>query len=418
MKKRMSVIGRIAAAARQKFIKHNLALLLMLPLVGAVASPAQQNQHFVALHQFNGQIKNGVADGANPEGALLLDADGNLFGTTFAGGIGEGTVFKIDGSGQESVLFTFSAHETGANPATPLIQDASGNLIGIADGGPGAGVIFRVSKNGGESTLFNFQGGLDNLEPKVPTGGLFMDKAGNLIGTTLFGGSANCQLGCGTVYRLNTAGMLQVVHKLNGHNEGSQPSGPFIQDAAGNLIGVAKAGGKLSCPEFPQVGCGTVFKIAPNGKLTVLHTFQGGAGGAVPRSGLLMDAAGNLFGSTSEGGTQENGLVFKIAPDGTYIVLHRFTGKEGSAPNGGLVEDEAGNLFGTAQGGGSDALGTVFELTQFGRLTVLHNFVGDTDGAVPFAGLVRDASGHLFGTTVKNFIIQRVQGGNVFEMRP
>lgn len=417
MKKSMSVIGRIAAAGRHKFIKQNLALLLMLTVVGAVPSTAQQIQHFVALHQFNGQIKNGVADGANPEGTLLLDADGNLFGTTFAGGIGEGTVFKIDASGQESVLFTFSAHESGANPATPLIQDASGNLIGIADGGPGAGVIFRVSKDGSESTLFNFQGGLDNLEPKVPTGGLFMDKAGNLIGTTLFGGSANCDLGCGTVYRLNTAGVLQVVHKLNGRNEGSQPSGPFIQDAAGNLIGVAKSGGK-TCPEFPQAGCGTIFKIAPNGKLTVFHTFQGGASGAVPRSGLLMDAAGNLFGSTSQGGTQENGLVFKIAPDGTYTVLHRFTGKEGANPNGGLVEDEAGNLFGTALGGGSEALGTVFELTQFGRLTVLHNFIGDTDGAAPFAGLVRDSSGHLFGTTVKNFIIQQVQGGNVFEMRP
>src|SRR5262249_52484139 len=152
-----------------------------------------------------------------------------------------------------------------------------------------AGVIFRVSQDGSESTLFSFQGGLDNLAPKVPTGGLFMDKAGNLIGTTLFGGSANCQLGCGTVYRLTTAGRLQVAHKLDGRNEGSQPSGPFIQDAAGNLIGVAKSGGKLNCPEFPQEGCGTVFKIAPNGKLTVLHTFQGGAGGANPKSGLLID---------------------------------------------------------------------------------------------------------------------------------
>src|SRR5690348_12255627 len=104
MKKSMSVIRRIAAAGRYKLIKHNLALLLMLTLVGAVPSTAQQTKHFIALHQFNGQIKNGVADGANPEGALLLDADGNLFGTTFAGGIGEGTVFKIDATGKESVL--------------------------------------------------------------------------------------------------------------------------------------------------------------------------------------------------------------------------------------------------------------------------------------------------------------------------
>ncbi|HZQ23386.1 MAG TPA: choice-of-anchor tandem repeat GloVer-containing protein [Terriglobales bacterium] len=391
------------------------AAMSVVALAATMASA--QTTNFVALHQFNGQVIGGVPDGANPEAALLMDAGGNLFGTTFAGGTGEGVVFKIDSTGKESVLFVFDAPTTGTNPASPLIQDGSGNLIGVADGGPGAGVIFRVAQDGEETTLFNFQGGLDNFAPKEPTGGVFMDKLGNIFGTTLFGGSANCRLGCGTIFRLDPAGALHVVHKLNGLSEGSQPFGPFIQDGAGNMFGVAKSGGNLSCPEFPQAGCGTVFKIAKTGKLTVLHTFQGGADGAVPQAGLLIDAAGNLFGAASAGGNKQNGLIFKISPNGTYTVLHRFNGKEGSTPNGGLVEDEAGNLFGTAVNGGSDAHGTAFELTQTGRVTVLHNFLGGVDGAAPAAGLIRDQLGHLFGTTQRNFIVQRVQGGNVFEIR-
>jgi len=408
-----------AARAAARYTNPNYLCAAILMLVLTAVSATAQTQHFIALHEFNGQVRNGVADGSNPRGALLLDGNGNLFGTTFfGGGAGEGTVFKIDNTGTESVMFTFQGSTSGSNPATPLVEDGFGNLIGIADGGPGAGVIYRLSQDGQETTLFNFQGGLDNLAPKVPTGGVFIDKVGNILGTTLFGGSANCSSGCGTIYRLDTAGTLHVVHKLNGRSEGSQPYGPFIRDAAGNFLGVAKSGGNLACPEFPQAGCGTVFKIAPNGKLTVLHTFKGGADGAVPQPGLLIDAAGNIFGSASLGGSQEQGLVFKITSTGTYTVIHRFNGTEGANPNGGLVEDEAGNLFGTALNGGSDAEGTAFELTQFGRVTVLHNFLGGADGSFPEAGLIRDQLGHLFGTTLRNFIIEPVQGGNVFEMRP
>lgn len=401
---------------RQPMRKQNLffSFAAIFAVMLAVTMASAQTKNFVALHQFNTET-----DGANPEGALLLDAAGNLFGTTTAGGNGEGTVFKIDNTGKETVLFVFDLFTTGATPASPLIQDQAGNLYGIADGGPGAGLIFKISADGQESTLFNFQGGLDNLAPSVPRGGLFMDKSGDIFGTTLFGGNANCQGGCGTIFRLDTAGNLDVLYEFTGGSDGSQPFGPLVPDSNGNLYGVAKSGGDQACPEFPQAGCGTVFRLATNGKLRVLHTFHGGTDGATPQSGLLLDTVGGkLYGVSASGGAQENGTVFRISSNGTYTVLHRFTGTDGSTPNGGLVSDAAGNLFGTAQLGGLDAHGTVFALNPAGQSKVLHNFLGGDDGAIPFAGLIRDQAGHLFGTTVRNFIVERVPGGNVFEMRP
>ena len=138
----------------------------------------------------------------------------------------------------------------------------------------------------------------------------------------------------------------------------------------------------------------------------------------MPRPGLLLDAAGNLYGTAGVGGTSNNGTLFKIAADGEYSILHQFTRAEGTTPNGSLIQDEAGNLYGTAQQGGAQNLGTAFQLSPDGQLKVLHNFTGGLDGAVPFAGLIRDSAGHLFGTADKNFLIQQIQGGSVFEITP
>ena len=389
-----------------------LLLAATFALLMAFTRPSAEAQTFIALHQFDTE-----ANGARPQGAVLRDAAGNLYGTTTGGGIGEGVVFKIDNRGQETVLFTFQG-VNGGFPASPLIQDPAGNLYGIADLGPGgAGILYGLSPEGEQTILHVFQGGF-NLNPKVPTGGLVMDKLGNISGTTLFGGNAKCNLGCGTIYRLDKAGVLHVRYKFTGGFDGSQPFGPLVQDADGNVYGVAQSGGDRNCPEFPGQGCGTVFKVAKNGTITVLHTFAGGLDGASPQPGLLLDGAGNLFGASSRGGRLENGTVFKIAKDGTYKVVHRFTGADGKAPNGGLVSDGAGNVFGTTQLGGSEGLGVAFQLKPSGQLKVLHTFTGDLDGATPLAGLIRDETGHLFGTTVKNFRIQPVQGGNVFEIRP
>jgi uncharacterized repeat protein (TIGR03803 family) len=403
--------ARVASSHRAKCMrKENFFKAAIFALVLAFTLPSANAQTFKVLHEFNGQ-----SDGALPEGAILQDAAGNLFGTTFAGSaIGEGTVYKIDSRGAESVLLSFNAFVTGSSPASALIQDQAGNLVGTADGGPGgAGIIYKLSQQGDQRLLFSFQGGTGR-NARVPSGGPIMDTAGNIFGTTLFGGNGACQFGCGSVYRLDTAGTLHVLHNFNGVSDGNQPFGPLVRDAAGNLFGIAKSGGNLNCTEFPQTGCGTVFKIS-KGVLTVLHTFQGGTDGATPQPGLLLDAAGNLFGAAAAGGNGENGLIFKISSNGTYSVVHRFTGNDGKTPNGTLVVDAAGNLFGTAQGGGVNALGTVFELSAAGKVTVLHAFTGNLDGAFPLAGLTRDSSGTLTGTAVKNFLINQFNG-EVFQI--
>jgi uncharacterized repeat protein (TIGR03803 family) len=401
-------------------LSYIFAAIFVLALMVMVPSAQAQTQNFVVLHQFDSQT-----DGAFSQGALLRDAAGNLYGTTTGGGPGfdNGTVFKIDSTGQEKVFFSFNAFASGDFPTGTLIQDSAGNLYGIAGGGPGgAGVIYKLSPQGEQQILFAFQGGLDNNNPKLPAGGLLMDKAGNIFGAAQSGSDSGCSAGCGSIFRLDTSGQLQVLHKFSGSSDGSLPAGPLVQDADGNLFGVAQSDGDLSCPDpdpgFQAAGCGTVFKISPTRVFTVLHHFHGGLDGSTPQPGLLLDGAGNLYGTASRGGRNEHGTVFKISKDGTYQTLHRFTQKQGVNPNGGLVLDEAGNLYGTAQLGGDLNHGTVFQLSPDGVLNVLHSFAGLEDGAFPFSGLIRDQAGHLFGTTVRNFLAQAIQGGNVFEIRP
>jgi uncharacterized repeat protein (TIGR03803 family) len=395
-------------------MKKFVLAIMVLAMAAAVALPATA-QTFRTLHQFDTRVS---GEGAIPHGALLRDAAGNLYGTTLAGGSGDGIVFKIDSTGKETILFTFNLPVSGSSPDTPLIQDQTGNLYGIAqEGGPqGGGVVYKLSLQGEQTILHAFQ--LDPQGgPVIPTGGLLMDKSGNLFGTTLAGGK--CSSGCGTVFRLDPAGKLRLLYRFTGGSDGSEPFGPLVQDAKGNLYGVTRAGGKLSCPDpdLPHDGCGTVFKLAKNGALTVLHTFAGGRDGSVPQGGLSMDAAGNLYGVTSAGGNHEFGTAFKISKDGKHTILHLFARKDGTSPNGGLVLDQAGNLYGTANFNGGHNLGSVFQLSPDGALTVLHRFKGEDDGAVPSAGLIRDSAGHLFGTTSMDVSNRKIQG-TAFEITP
>jgi uncharacterized repeat protein (TIGR03803 family) len=375
--------------------------------------PLAHAQTFTVLHQFNSQ-----SDGAFSEGSVIRDSAGNIFGTT----TNPSTVFKIDSKGKESVFFNINGGNLGDFPTGSLTEDAAGNIYGIAEGGSGgAGVVYKLSPQAQETILFAFQGGLHNTTPKLPAGGALLGKNGNIFGAAEVGNKQTCTNGCGSIFRLDATGAMHFLHVFTGGADGGNPIGPLVQDAAGNLYGVTQSGGDRTCPEFiftQGAGCGVVFKIARTGTFTVLHTFAGGADGAIPQGGLLLDKTGNLFGSALEGGIAENGTVYQIASDGTYTVVHRFTQAEGQNPNGGLVEDASGNIFGTAQLGGNQSLGTVFQLNPDGSVKVLHNFQGLEDGAVPFAGLFRDSAGHLYGTTVKNFLVQIVQGGNVFEVTP
>ena len=220
-----------------------------------------------------------------------------------------------------------------------------------------------------------------------------MDALGNLYATTGGGGA----FGGGTVFRLDSARNETVLHNFAGSpDDGAGPSGALILDTAGNLYGATVAGGASNnCPQ----GCGTLFKLDTSGKETVLHGFTGSPNdGAFPAAGLIMDMAGNLYGTTQAGGVncfQGCGTVFKVDTSGNETLVHSFTGSpsDGALPLAGLVMDRAGNLYGTTNGGGtcnplSSSCGTIFRVDTSGNETLIHSFTGSpSDGALPLAGL-------------------------------
>jgi len=239
--------------------------------------------------------------------------------------------------------------------------------------------------------LYSFKGGKQAKHPRFPD--LISDTQGNLYGTAEFGTRTGCDTtyGCGTVFRLTPQGKRTVLNAFLG----GEPSA-VIMDARGSLYGTTFYDGPS--------GYGTVFEVSPQGKKTVLYSFSGGRHGAFPQAGLVADAQGNLYGTTSEGGrrcvTAGCGTVFEVTPQGAETVLYAFKGRsDGAVPYARLIWDVQRNLYGTTSGGGGNSSGTVFEVTPQGTETVLYAFQGKSDGAVPYAGLIWDAQGNLYGTT-------------------
>ena len=301
----------------------------------------------------------------------------------------------------------FNTYQGGA-PQAGLIKDAAGDFFGTTSAGGtngGYGTVFELVPNGGGyalNTLVSF----DGTDGQDPVAGLIQDSAGNLIGTTEFGGTA----GDGTVFEIvatpgGYASTPITLATFNGTN-GSGPVAGLVADSAGDLFGTTSSGG--------AAGGGTVFEIAKsaNGYVsppTTLASFSNVAGNPTPefpRAGLIVDSAGDLFGTTEGGGPTGNGTIFELAKTTSGYVsapttLLNFTGSNGSAPVAGLIADNAGNLFGTTQRGGVSNKGTIFELVNNGgvyTLTTLVSFNGN-DGAGPTAGLIEDRAGNLFGTT-------------------
>jgi len=401
---------------------HKIATAFFVLVLATGAATRAQAQTFTVLHSFTNS-----PDGAFPFAGLLRDAAGNLYSTTASGGVsGFGTVFKLDPAGNETVLHSFTGSPDGAFPNAGLVMDPAGNLYGTtSQGGSGSGcgfsfgcgTVFKLDPAGNETILYSFKGGSDG---ESPVAGLIMDVAGNLYGTTADGGSGGgCSFGCGTVFKLDPAGNFTVLHSFTGSpGDGGRPVAGLIMDTAGNLYGTTAEGGSGTCTVIvvPVSGCGTVFKLDPAGNEMLLHSFTGGSDGTQPLAALIFDQAGNLYGTTEEGGsgtcTVINGVsgcgtVFKLDPSGNETVLHTFTGgNDGAAPLFvGLIMDIAGNLYGTTQvGGGSSncsvGCGTVFKLDTSGNETVLHSFTGSPgDGAIPRATLIMDKAGNLYSTT-------------------
>jgi uncharacterized repeat protein (TIGR03803 family) len=384
-----------------------IALALTVVLVAAVVSsqPAQA-QSFNVVYAFTGG-----ADGGTPPSALILDATGNLYGTTYFGGVSKaGVVYKLDSTGKETVLHSFHGKPDGSHPFAGVIQDAAGNLYGTTQSGGASrkGVVYMLNKAGKKTILYSFTGGADGA---IPNGGLLRDTAGNLYGTTANGGTLSCEhgKGCGTVFKLDTTGKETVLHSFAG-SDGANPNAGVVQDAAGNFYGTTFRGGASAH--------GTVFELDPTGKETLLHSFAG-KDGALPFAGLLFDGNASFYGTTTSGGVSGNGVVF-VLNGGKVTVLYKFKGgTDGAHLWGGLVRDAAGNLYGTTTGGGVSGCsgygcGTVFKLDSTNKKSELYAFTGGTDGANPYAGVVRDTAGNLFGTAS----LGGSGNGLVYEVKP
>ncbi len=345
---------------------------------------------FEVLHSFTG------TDGAVPEGGVVLDPQGNIYGTTVQGGpAGAGVVFELDPTGSETVLYAFQNGAGGGAPSPYLVRDEAGNLYGTANGGAfGCGVVFEVDPaTGKETVLYAFTCG--NGGPIA----VIRDGSGNIYGTTAFGGSASD----GTVFKLDTAGNITVLHSFSGP-DGFEPHGDLALDATGNLYGVTIFGGNYAGSCLLLGGCGVVYRIDTMGNFSLLHVFSG-PDGSTPSAGVTLDSVGNLYGTASRGGQGVDsgaGVIFKIDAAGNQTILYAFAGgPDGAYPLGPLVLDGAGNLYGTANQGGNAPWpfgdGVVFMLDVTGKETVLHTFSGP-DGALPIGALARDSAGHLYGT--------------------
>jgi uncharacterized repeat protein (TIGR03803 family) len=395
-------------------------------------------QTYSVLHGFSSSVKS--PDGNTPLAGLIRDAEGNLYGTTFSGvELWYGTVFKLDSSGKENILYGFTGGSDGSEPSAGLIQDRQHNLYGTTSAGGqsgcgvlglGCGVVFKLSPGGKFTVLYTFTGGADGA---APLAALVRDGAGNLYGTTSQGGSAGCvssvRSGCGTVFKLSQNGKLTVLHSFTGNgSDGGIPLARLLRDESGNLYGTASVGGSFSSIRCLSLGgCGTVFRISAKGKFSVLDTFQGYPSGENPTAGLIRDSKGNLYG-TSGGGPNYTGQIFKLDRSGRETVLYSFSAypsPDGAGP-AGLVRDADGNFYGTAAAGGAGfqncpgiGCGTVFKLDSSGKFTVLAALgTGTTPGSVPQSGVILDHEGYLYGTGSGNTCKLGLDCGEVFKIVP
>ena len=391
-------------------ISQTFTRALAAPIIAVafltLATYQTSGQTYTSLHNFTGR-----SDGGYALAPVIIDGDGNLYGTTFQGGDmhcspgqGCGTVFKIDPSGNETVLYAFKSDiPDAAFPTAGLVRDPSGNLFGTSmlGGTSGIGTLFELNTSGNEIVLYSFTGGKRGA---YPAGNIVRDPAGNIYGTARFG-NPKCDpaySGCGIAFKLTPTGKYSVLHTFQ-HQVGENPSGLSL-DQSGNLYGTTLLGGDLTCNGGQ--GCGTVFKIDPSGKLTNLYNFHG-PDGAFPTSGVIRDSYGNLYGTTSAG---NSGVVFKLDPTGHETVLYTFTGgADGGTPEGSLLLDpNTGTFYGTTNvggdlscdpnGGGGPGCGTVYKIDASGVFTVLYAFEGKRS-EFPFAGVVMDPAGNLYGTT-------------------
>ncbi len=406
----MSYTKKHAVRILEAMVSGVLALAALSTLLLIIAPPVQAQTETV-LYSFATQ----PGDGEYPDAGLIFDTNGNLYGTTVSGGAHYGgTVFELTAAGTEKILYSFGSQpRDGSGPYAGLIFDNAGNLYGTTSYGGAfkcsnayvCGTVFELTADGTEKVLHSFGNLYESArgDGTDPQAGLIFDNAGNLYGTTFLGGDLECGgYGCGTVFKLTQTGKEKVVFKekvlyrFGSHaGDGVGPYAGLIFDNAGNLYGTTAGGGYYDR--------GTVFELTAAGKEKILYSFGSYPGdGLVPEAGLIFDNAGNLYGTTFEGGASTNGTVFELTADGTEKILYSFSNGpgDGAYPIAGVIFDSNGNLYGTTSSGGAYYAGTVFELTAAGTEKVLYSFGSQTDDIVlPNAGVIFDTNGNLYGTT-------------------
>jgi uncharacterized repeat protein (TIGR03803 family) len=402
-----------------------LLIIFFVPLVYAlILARATQAQTYAVLHDFTGG-----GEGSVPQAGLTVDRAGNFYGTASNGGNygsdcqtqGCGVVFKLARRGSGWILtpiYSFQGGTDGAQPFARVIIGPNGSLYGTTgrggtgNDGYGYGTIFNLQPPSHacantlcpwvETVLYRFMGGNDGWIPGL--GDLTFDAAGNIYGTTGAGGSSSCNgNGCGVVFKLapsNGAWTETVLYRFAGGTDGALPEAGVILDGQGNIYGTT-AGGGVGC--VPYGGCGVVFKLTRSGSdwvETVLYTFTGGDDGQFPSGGLIFDSLGNLYGTTSIGGSGGGGTVFELSPSNgswTFNTLYSFQGEGGSYAS--LTMDPASNLYGTTWDDGS--YGSVFRLSRSngGWIHTTLAYFGGSLGQYPYGSVALDSSGNLYGTT-------------------
>jgi uncharacterized repeat protein (TIGR03803 family) len=371
-------------------IKSRLKFSFLAAIILAMSCSAQT---YSVLYSFQSPS----SGGNGPTGTLALDTSGNLYGTTEVGGtFAVGTIFKLTPQGAESVLYNFALQPNPMLPILGLVRDHAGNLYGTTSAGGkygtknGDGAIFKLSAAGAETTLHSFGNGKDGL---YPNSGLIRDQKGNLYGVTSEGGKS----GTGTIFKIAASGIETVLYNFTA--TGGSPGGTLARDSQGNLYGTTVEGGAN--------GFGTVYELTAAGKFAVLYNFCVAVhctDGSQPTAGVVLDSSGNLYGTTLNGGSNNQGTVFEITKKGKETVLHSFgfAGGDGYFPMAGLVRDSAGNLYGTTFVGGAHGAGTIFKIDSSENETVLYSFCAElncADGSSPSLGnLILDAAGNLYGT--------------------
>lgn len=332
-------------------------------------------------------IIKGFADwGKAPNGDLLADVDGNFYGMTNVNGTyNGGSIFKMSATGVISILKQFNSATDGASPYGELIKGTDGNFYGMTGaGGPNSYGTIFSLTPAGVYTVLRSFSYAS--DGSNPKGHLVQAKDGNFYGITYGGGA----YGYGTIFKITTAGAFTVLRSLNRTTDGANSYGSLTEGKDGNLYGVTNSGGTY--------GYGTIFKISTAGAFTVIHHLNAATDGSYSQCDLMQATDANFYGTCYSGGTYGNGTIFKIAANGTFTVLKHFiSNSDGALPYGGLVQNGDGNLYGMNRAGGANNSGTIYKITTVGVYTVIHSLADATEGSSPCGSLIKAADGNLYG---------------------